>query len=501
MNNFDPYATLGVSPTTTNDEIKRAYRKLAQRLHPDVNPNNPGAQVQFQEITAAYDIISDSLRRRHYDEEVAQKHNADDLQFSLRVTTSKRSILALEESQVIYMLAEILPPTELQQDVTSTQSSINLTLVLDHSNSMNGVRLEKVKLAAHQIIDNLSADDYISVITFNDRANVIIPTTQLSDKQSLKAKVSLMSAFGGTEIYQGLSKGVAENEKALDPKFVNHIILLTDGRTYGDDERCLELASICATKGIGISAMGLGHDWNDEFLDELASKTGGSSIYISSADAVVRFLNNHVRNLANVFAERMKLSVGTNPDTQLELAFKLSPHPQPLEIEGEYIHLGSLQTSRPISVLMQYQLPPNMNLGFANIVRLVASGDILQNSNQAFQAISDLQIEVTQEQQQEEPPASILDALSKLTLYRLQERAQQALEEGNIAEATKRLENLATRLLEMGEDDLARQTRQEAQRVAQTMSHFPTKARKTIKYQTRYLLAPGTTIIDEVVTN
>jgi Ca-activated chloride channel homolog len=497
MNNFDPYATLGVSQATTIEEIKRAYRKLAQRLHPDANPNNPGATVQFQEITTAYEVLSDSIRRRHFDEALTKNQSPDDLFYSLRVTTSKRSIVSLEESQVIYMLAEILPPPQLQQDVTISQSRINLTLVLDHSNSMNGVRLEKVKVAAHQIIENLSEEDYISVVIFNDRANAIIPATRVADKQSLKAKVSLMSASGGTEIYQGLSKGVIENEKFIDPKMVNHVILLTDGHTFGDQDRCLELASISANKGIGISAMGLGHDWNDEFLDEIASKTGGSSIYISSADAVVRFLNNHVRNLANVFTERMKLSIATNPDIQMELAFKLSPHPQPLEIGENFIHLGSLQTSRPISILMQYQLPSNMELGFRNIVRLVATGDILQNTTPGHQVVSDLEIEITKEQQLEEPPTAILDALSKLTLYRLQERAQQALEEGNIAEATKCLENLATRLLEMGEDDLARQTRQEAQRVAQTMA-FSDKGKKTIKYQTRYLLAPGTSIIDEI---
>ncbi len=497
MNNFDPYATLGVSQTSTSDDVKRAYRKLAQRLHPDVNPNNPGAVVQFQEITSAYEILSDNLRRRHFDEELAKSHEPGDLFFSLRVTLSKRSVVTLGESQVIYMLTEILPPPQLQEDVTTTQSKINLTLVLDHSNSMNGIRLEKVKVAAHQIIDNMSPDDYISVVTFNDRANVIIPATLVHDKQALKAKISMMSAFGGTEIYQGLSKGVAENERVFSSKMVNHVILLTDGHTFGDQDRCLELASRSASQGIGISAMGLGNDWNDQFLDEIASKTGGSSIYISSADAVVRFLNNHVRNLANVFAERMKLSIATNPDVKLELAFKLSPNPQPLEIDGEYIHLGSLQTSRPISVLMQYQMPPNMELGFRNIVRIVTSGDILQNSASHFQSTSDLTVEVSKEQVLEEPPAPILDALSKLTLYRLQERAQQALEQGNIAEATKRLENLATRLLEMGEEDLAQQTRQEAQRVAQTMT-FSDKGKKTIKYQTRYLLAPGTSIIDEI---
>jgi Ca-activated chloride channel family protein len=88
----------------------------------------------------------------------------------------------------------------------------------------------------------------------------------------------------------------------------------------------------------------------------------------------------------------------------------------------------------------------------------------------------------------EEPPVAILDALGKLTLYRMQERAQAALESGDVEEATRRLENLATRLLAMGEDQLANEAMSEARRVAHT-SAFSDKGRKTLKYQTRHLLA------------
>ena len=497
--NIDPYSVLGVSNNATPDEVKRAYRRLAQRLHPDTNPDNPGAAEQFQNITAAYEILADYNRRAQYDRESAQNRDPNDLYFTLRITPSKRAIAPLKESQVIYLLAEVFPAPEAQDVSNERESRLNLTLVLDHSNSMNGTRLEKVKIAAHQIIDSLTEQDVLSVITFNDRANTIIPATYVTDKAALKAKVSLMTAFGGTEIFQGLSSGVAQNEQFLGPKMVNHVILLTDGHTFGDSEKCLQLAAEAAIKGIGISAMGLGNDWNDKFLDSIASKTGGSSIYINSAAAVVRFLNNHVRQLSNAFAERMKMSVAPDPDVNLELAFKLLPNPQPLELDTGYIPLGSLQASRPISLLLQLQLPPDMPQGFKSIARLVASGDILQNSRQFMSTISDISIEVTEKLQTEEPPPVILDALSKLTLYRLQERAQEALENGNVVEATRRLENLATRLLEMGQEDLARQTLSEAQRVAHT-SALSDKGQKALKYQTRALLLGSgmTNIIEQL---
>ncbi len=62
----DHYQTLGVSRDSSADEIKRAYRKLARELHPDVNPD-PKVQDQFKEITAAYETLSDSKKRQNYD--------------------------------------------------------------------------------------------------------------------------------------------------------------------------------------------------------------------------------------------------------------------------------------------------------------------------------------------------------------------------------------------------------------------------------------------------
>ncbi len=63
----DPYKTLGVAKTATEDEIRKAYRKLAKEHHPDLNPGNKQAEARFKEISAAYDLLSDREKRRAYD--------------------------------------------------------------------------------------------------------------------------------------------------------------------------------------------------------------------------------------------------------------------------------------------------------------------------------------------------------------------------------------------------------------------------------------------------
>jgi DnaJ-class molecular chaperone len=63
----DPYTVLGVKRNASQDDIQKAYRRLAKKFHPDLNPGNKQAEEQFKEVSAAYDLLGDTDKRARYD--------------------------------------------------------------------------------------------------------------------------------------------------------------------------------------------------------------------------------------------------------------------------------------------------------------------------------------------------------------------------------------------------------------------------------------------------
>lgn len=80
MEFIDYYKVLGIDKTASEDDIKKAYRKLARKLHPDLNPNDKEAQKKFQAINEANEVLSDAEKRKKYDQHGKDWQHADQFQ-------------------------------------------------------------------------------------------------------------------------------------------------------------------------------------------------------------------------------------------------------------------------------------------------------------------------------------------------------------------------------------------------------------------------------------
>lgn len=478
----DYYAILKVPRSATDAEIKNAYRALARRYHPDSRTERAPTAL-FHEIQTAYAVLSDPRRRHAYDRQRADLGLSEDAVLSWEMLLSQSRLCSLYEEQVLYLLIEIRPaPT-----ARGERLPLNLCLVIDRSTSMQGARLEHVKGAAYQIIDELHDDDALAVVTFDDRAEVALPSQLGVNRAHAKAKISTIWASGGTEILQGIQAGLAELEKRRSKQVTSHLILLTDGQTYGDEEDCIAEAQQAGTRRIGITAMGIGEDWNDTLLDEIATQSGGVSAYIASPGQVRALLQQRVRGLGAAFAQGLTLETRCAEGVTVESVFRTSPYLERLVPANGVITLGALQADTPLAIVLELGVtskPP----GEHRLLQLELTGDIPPLGRQGDKVRGDVRCTFTSTESPPEPvPTGILRALNKITLYRMQGRAWDALESGDTDTATHQLEMMATRLFDLGEVQLAQSAMLEAGRIAK--GGTPTaKGRKEIKYGTRSLI-------------
>ena len=479
----DYYAVLGLTPDATSEDIKKAYRQLARQYHPDAQ-TVPGTAMLFRGIQAAYDVLSDKDQRAAYDRAHAEAGQSPNSAIQVRLEASRDPLPSIPEEQVLYVLANIQAA---QTDRRSQRLPLNLCLVIDRSTSMQGSRLEQVKVATYQLIDGLDQNDTFSVVTFSDHSEVVWNSHIGSDPIRAKAKVAAIQASGGTEILQGMLAGLSELEKGHRGQTISHMILLTDGQTYGDEEQCLAQAVEAKKHSISITCMGLGEDWNDTLLDAIAARSGGPSAYVATADDVQRIFQEQLHGLGTLYATNLQWTLRMAEGVSLKNAFRLTPYLVRMALDKDVISLGTLQTDSPVMLLLEFIIP-SKSPGSHRLVQFDLTGDVPALDRKGEHLRQNLALNFTTQTSSAPPavPPAILSALAKVTIFQIQENAWKSLEKGDVADATRRLETMATRLLDLGEHQLARAALLEAGRLARS-GHLSPAGRKTIKYGTRSL--------------
>ncbi|WP_420640731.1 VWA domain-containing protein [Candidatus Leptofilum sp.] len=474
---FEYYAILGVTSQATLEEIQTAFAAL--RLKIPKEKRNKAKNPAYARLANAYEVLSDPARRATYDSLLAETKSLE--MVNLQVTASRDRIKVSDAEQVVYLLLDILPPTQ-----ETKQLPLNLSLVLDKSTSMQGSRLSHVKTAVELIVNKMAPVDTLSIVSFSDRAEVVVPAGKVENPTAVVGQLRGVQASGGTEIYQGLQAGVKELQKVDLAKHTNYLILLTDGHTYGDAAQCLELAQRTAKENIGISAFGLGTEWNDQFLDALVSPSGGQSNFVEQPGDIVQHLQKRIQGLGTIYAKNLQLKAALHRNVSIQYGFKLEPFAQPIAVDEEMLQLGNLEGRSPLAALLELKIAPSPAETRLNLnIEIIADIPGPQMHEQTFK--DSHRLLVLSDVAQEMPPEKIVEAVRVMNMYRMNEKVWQEVEAGRLDVATTRMHHLSTRLLEAGETELAHQAQQEMEQISRagTMS---LAGRKKLKYGTRALI-------------
>jgi Ca-activated chloride channel family protein len=401
---------------------------------------------------------------------------------TLSCTWGRAPLPAGANPQAAYLLVEAQPGTK------NESVPLNFCLVLDRSGSMQGPKLAAMKDATKRVIDTLTAQDVVAIVLFDDTVQVLTPATAASDKDALKAQIDSIEEAGGTAMSGGLQAGLAELQKNATPDRVGALLLLTDGQTWGDEDQCRALAKDLSAAGVRITALGLGAEWNEKLLDDLAETTGGASDYVADPAQITSFFQRAVRAAQGTVAQDARLLLRLSRDVTPRAVHRVTPvianlGYQPIGANEVAVKLGNLEAGAPASVVIDLMVPARA-AGSFRIAQAELHYTPLGGSEEIVK--QDVLLEFSADASAPQYDPRVMNLVEKVTAFKLQTRALSEAEAGNVAGATQKLRAAATRLLDLGELDLAQKAQEQATQLEQGQS-VSAESQKELRYATRRL--------------
>jgi len=405
----------------------------------------------------------------------------------VRCIMSKDTVLATETEQAIYALVDI----KAGSGTASGSMPANFSLVLDRSGSMDGEKMDNLKEAVGYVVDHLSDNDLVSVTIFDDQVETLIPSQPAQNRDEIKTKLKNVIARGGTQISDGLKAGLAEVKKGYAKDRVNRILLLTDGQTWDDEDACLKLAGEAGKQGIAITSIGIGDEWNEKLLLQLAEQSRGNSHWIQNPISILDAFQQEVEGLQSVAAMNLRVTARMSQGVKPYKVYVTSP--MIVDVSNKAVNnstvmteLGSLDRKKGQSILIEARIPAKKT-GQFRIGQVEVTYDIPSKAITGQTVKTELFVTFTKDSASAmKVNAEVMNLVEKVSAFKLQTRALTEAEAGNIAAATQKLQSAATVLLNLGEEGLAEAAEREILSLKKTGA-LTSAGTKKLEYGTRKL--------------
>jgi Ca-activated chloride channel family protein len=286
---------------------------------------------------------------------VTQEEN-DLIRFS--VATDNAFYLANNpSSQSGFFYAE-LKAGKYSPDPNKKRTPLNISLVIDRSGSMEGDKLTYVKKAAAFVVDNLTPEDYLSIVIYDTEVKVLYPSNSNINKQQVKKLIATIESDGSTNLSGGMINGFKEVKSSFKPGYMNRVLLLTDGLANQGITEPNRLETIVASRlkeeAISLSTFGVGADFNEDLLQNLAEFGSGNYYFISSPDKIPEIFQKEMKGLLSVVAQNTKLTIELPMEVSLE---KVYGYPYAILNNRIEINFKDLFSEETKAVLIKYTVP------------------------------------------------------------------------------------------------------------------------------------------------
>ncbi len=279
-------------------------------------------------------------------------------ELTIECKLARRYTLENVADALAYLLIEAVPSIS-----TGLRSlPLNISLVIDVSGSMKGQKIRYAVEAAKLVVTSLTEDDCVSIITFSDEAQAIVPSTKGSNKAAIFSALDKIRTLSGTRMQHGMEMGIREMRKAGFSGKANRMIILTDGETEGE-EWCRTIALQEKDNNVVISTLGIGEKYNEYLLDDISSATLGNFFHLKTPEQISDIFQSEISSASAVALSNVTLRLNLLNDVKLESIDRIFPSSvklQPrIEDEGNTISIdvGNLKKDEPAVFGAKLKLP------------------------------------------------------------------------------------------------------------------------------------------------
>ena len=356
-----------------------------------------------------------------------------------------QSVLHATATDRVYLRLSLTTPT-----VRSNRERppINVAIVIDRSGSMQGDRIRAAKKAARVALERLSANDIVSLVSYNHDVQVLHKAARLRGaRDSLERAIDRLRASGTTALYAGVDEGGEQVRDFLSDNKVNRVILLSDGLANVGPSKPSDLARLgrrLAGDGITVTTIGLGLDYNEDLMQRLAAASDGNHAFVEHPGDLAEIFDKEFGDALSVAARDVRIIIecraGFRPTRVLGREAKITGN-------TITVTMSQLQAANERYVVVELAAPKGVNPGAHDVANVkVDYFNLATGAREELAAPVNAQVTRDAKEAKDSINKSVMSKVTMQIATEENEKAVLLRDKGKVEQAKKLLESNAAYL-------------------------------------------------------